>query len=75
MLDARVDGWLHAAERQVGKLCLRENAVATQGELLQAEDVASNTFLRTFLCLSHVLVRFMLYLIGDERREQGFNDV
>ena len=75
MLDARADGWLLSAERQVGKLCLRENSVATPGEVLQAEYLIPNTFLRTLLRLSHIPVRLLQDVIGDELREQGVDDI
>ena len=75
MLSARTDGWLHPAERQVGKLCLREHAMATPGKILQAEAVVPGTLLRTLLCLNHVMVRLVQDFISDERREKGVEHV
>ena len=49
--------------------------MATPGEVLQAEDVIPNTFLWALLCLSHILVRLLQDVIGDERREQGVDNI
>ena len=75
MLDAKADGWLYATERQVARLCLWVHAVATQGEVLQAEDVVPDALLRTLLCLSHVLVRLLQDAVGDESFKQGVDEV